>query len=94
MNPFILFQSGFNDRCGFLPGMPGMMMPFGDCAPLLWVDNVRWGSVDLDGEGPDRELFPIDIEGIEVYRPSAVPMEFSGFDSACGAVVVWTKRAP
>ena len=65
-----------------------------DCAPLLWVDNVRWGSVDLDGEGPDRELFPIDIEGIEVYRPSAVPMEFSGFDSACGAVVVWTKRAP
>lgn len=65
-----------------------------DCAPLLWVDNARWGTVDLDGEGPDRELFPIDIEGIEVYRPSAVPIEFSGFDSSCGAVVVWTRRAP
>ena len=65
-----------------------------DCAPLLWVDNVRWGTVDLDGEGPDREILPIDVEAVEVYRPSAVPIEFSGFDSSCGAVVVWTRRAP
>ena len=65
-----------------------------DCAPLLWVDDVRWGTVDLDGEGPDRELFPSDVEAVEVYRPSAVPIEFSGFDSSCGVVVVWTRRAP
>jgi hypothetical protein len=65
-----------------------------DCPPTLWVDNVRWGTVDLDGQGPDRELFPIDVEGIEVYRPSAVPIDFTGFDSECGVVVVWTKRAP
>jgi len=65
-----------------------------DCPPMLWVDNVRWGSIDLDGEGPDRELFPFDIEGIEVYRPSGVPIEFSSFNTACGVVVVWTKRAP
>ena len=65
-----------------------------DCPPLLWVDDVRWGRIDLDGEGPDRELFPSDIEGIEVYRPSAIPIDFSGFDTSCGAVVVWTRRAP
>lgn len=65
-----------------------------DCAPLLFVDNVRWGTVDLDGEGPDGEILPIDVEGIEIYRPSAVPIEFSGFDSSCGVIVVWTKRAP
>jgi len=65
-----------------------------DCPPLLWVDDIRWGTVDLDGEGPDGELFPSDVEAIEVYRPSAVPIEFSGFDSSCGVVVVWTRRAP
>ena len=65
-----------------------------DCPPLLYVDDVRWGSIDLEGEGPDRELFPIDIEGIEVYRPSEVPIDFQGFDTSCGVIVVWTKRAP
>jgi hypothetical protein len=65
-----------------------------DCPPLLYVDDVRWGTVDLDGEGPDRELLPSDVEGIEIYRPSAVPIEFQGFDTSCGVVVVWTKRAP
>jgi hypothetical protein len=65
-----------------------------DCPPLLYVDDVRWGTVDLDGDGPDRELYPSEVEAIEVYRPSAVPIEFSGFDTSCGVVVVWTKRAP
>jgi hypothetical protein len=61
---------------------------------MLWVDNVRWGTVDLDGEGPDRELYRSDLAGIEVYRPSSVPIELSAFDISCGVVVVWTKRAP
>lgn len=66
----------------------------GNCAPVLWVDDMRWGPIDLGGDGPDRFLLPSDIEGVEVYRPSAVPIDFSSFDSMCGAVVVWTKRAP
>jgi hypothetical protein len=64
------------------------------CAPALWVDNHHWGTVDLDGRGPDRDLYPADIAGIEVYRPTNVPIDFSSFDSTCGAIVVWTKRAP
>lgn len=64
------------------------------CPPSLWVDNVRWGTVDLDGQGPDRQLYPSDIAGIEIYRPSSVPIEFSAFDTSCGVIVVWTKRAP
>ena len=64
------------------------------CAPALWVDNHHWGTVDLDGRGPDRDLYPSDIEGIEIYRPATVPIDFSSFDSTCGAIVVWTKRAP
>ncbi|MFQ5703366.1 MAG: carboxypeptidase regulatory-like domain-containing protein [Gemmatimonadales bacterium] len=63
------------------------------CPPMLWVDNSKWGSVDF-GEGIDRELFPHDLEGIEVYRPSEVPTEFSDIDSGCGVIVVWTRRGP
>ncbi len=63
------------------------------CAPLLWVDNVRWGSIDLGG-GPDRELFPADLEAIEAYTPSQVPIEFSSSGSECGVVAAWTKRSP
>jgi hypothetical protein len=71
----------------------GLVRATRDCSPVLFVDNAKWGPIDI-GEGPDRELFPSDIEAIEVYRPSAVPIEFSTIDAVCGAVVVWTKRAP
>ena len=63
------------------------------CPPELWVDNVRWGSIDIGG-GPDREFFPSDLEGIEIYTPATVPAEFAVGNSLCGVIVVWTKRAP
>jgi hypothetical protein len=63
----------------------------GDCPPVLWVDDVSWGSIDLDG-GPDRELYPSDLEGIEIYSPTQVPPQFATTDAVCGVVVVWTKR--
>jgi len=71
----------------------GVLRATRDCPPVLYVDNVKWGAIDI-GDGPDRELFPHEIEAIEVYRPSAVPIDFSTIDADCGAVVVWTKRAP
>ena len=63
------------------------------CPPMLWVDNVRWGPIDLGG-GPDRELFPSELEAIEAYSPSQVPIEFSSRGSQCGVVAAWTKRSP
>ena len=65
----------------------------GSCPPVLWVDYVKWGSIDLDG-GPDRALVPSELEGIELYNPMQVPAEFATSDSSCGVVVVWTKRGP
>lgn len=58
------------------------------CAPRYWVD----GRQD-DMFGP---YVPIgDIEGIEVYTgASDVPGEFTGSDSACGVIVIWTKSGP
>ena len=80
-------------RSSYTVRMKNVARITGDCPPVLWVDNVRWGSVDLDG-GPDRELFPSDIEGIEIYTPSQVPPEFTSTDALCGVLVVWTKRGP
>jgi len=65
----------------------------GDCPPVLWVDDARWGSIDY-GDGPDRQLFPSEIQGIEIYTPSTVPAAYATGDSMCGVIVVWTKRAP
>lgn len=80
-------------RSSYTVRMKNVARITGDCPPVLWVDNVKWGSIDLDG-GPDRELFPSDLEGIEVYTPSQVPPEFSTTDSLCGVVAVWTRRGP
>jgi len=65
----------------------------GDCIPAMWVDNVNWGPIDLDG-GPDPALYPSDLEGIELYGPTQVPLEFATPNSVCGVVAVWTRRGP
>ncbi len=65
------------------------------CPPLLYLDGVKLGSIDdASALGPDRLLFPSELEAIEVYRPSEIPAEFSAGESGCGLVVVWTQRAP
>lgn len=80
-------------RNGYTVRMKNAVRVTGSCPPVLWVDNVRWGAIDLES-GPDRELFPSDLEGIEIYTPAQVPPEFSSTEALCGVVVVWTKRAP
>ncbi len=78
---------------GYTVRMKGVARIGGDCPPELWVDNARWGSMDI-GDGPDRHLFPYDIEAIEFYTPSNVPADFASGNSMCGTVVVWTRRGP
>jgi len=78
---------------GYTVRMRNAIRLSGVCPPVLWVDNVQWGAIDLGGS-PDRELFPSQLEGIEIYTPVQVPPEFSSKDSQCGVVVVWTQRAP
>ncbi len=74
-------------------GEDGMPEVVGDmplrCAPLLYVDGLKFGRVDevLDQVGPTE------IEGIEIYRRSSeVPPEFGGIYARCGVIVVWTRR--
>lgn len=42
-----------------------------------------------------RNTPPHDVRGIEVYRGSSeTPGEFTGSNSGCGVIVIWTKSAP
>jgi hypothetical protein len=54
------------------------------------------GNAELGGAGyqsPFLGVQPSDVAAIEVYRGLGVtPPEFAGMGSACGTIVVWTKR--
>lgn len=70
------------------------MEPTDDCPPVLFVDGSWWGTIDDAGPlGPDHELIPKDLLGIEIYTPATVPRELDiGLQSRCGVIVVWRKR--
>jgi hypothetical protein len=59
----------------------------GNCRPDLWIDGVRTASA----VPVDLAVTPIDVEAVEVYRTSEVPIQFGA--SPCGVIAVWT-RAP
>jgi len=53
----------------------------------------------LDGQESSpyfaRNTPPRDIQGIEVYRGSSeTPGEFTGTNSGCGVIAIWTKSSP
>ena len=59
----------------------------GGCEMSVWVDGVNIGK-----GGPDSVVRPVEIAGLEIYRgPASLPGEFSGSDSGCGVVAIWTK---
>jgi hypothetical protein len=66
-------------------------------------DQLCFAKVVVDGQRvtPGGSGVPVDIDhlrpgevvGMEFYRgASEVPTEFSGPDTACGVVVIWTKQ--
>lgn len=57
------------------------------CLPKVYLDGVQVHQFDW------REITPMDIEGIEVFRGTAeVPMQWGGSDATCGVILVWTRR--
>lgn len=60
----------------------------GYCAMTVLVDDVKMPSpFNLDMLPSPRLL-----AGIEVYAgPATVPPQWSGYDTTCGVIVVWTK---
>jgi hypothetical protein len=58
----------------------------GGCRPSLWVDGMEL----MTAEGIDQLLPTMDLEAVEIYHSSSLPVEFGA--SPCGAIVVWTRR--
>lgn len=78
---------------GRYPG-EGRMVQMRRCGyPRVFVDDVlmfdpAWRT------GPLEDVVSLDgVLAIEVFRgPSETPMRYSGAESACGAVLIWTDR--
>jgi hypothetical protein len=67
------------------------------CTPSFYVDGVWFRAPGRAARWLRYGIQPKDIEGIEVYRAihGSVPEEYRDPNSnTCGAVVVWTKKAP
>jgi hypothetical protein len=61
------------------------------CSPLLFVDGAYRGTTDA--HDINDFIWVEDIAAIEAYDgPSRMPPEFNVTGSACGVIVVWTKR--
>jgi hypothetical protein len=74
-------------------GMQGSMRS-AYCFPRLYLDGVlaRPSSTTAPTLTLDELANPEDIEAIEIYRSaSQLPAEFSGADSSCGVVLIWTR---
>lgn len=58
------------------------------CSPTLYLNGMRMPKDVL----ADLDLFakPEELAGMEVYRSTSTPAQFSNFDG-CGSVVVWTR---
>ena len=69
--------------------MPSNTFQTPRCLPAIFIDGMSMSGLtatDLDGLLQPSLLF-----GIEVYRASNVPVEFSEQDG-CGTILIWTKR--
>jgi hypothetical protein len=59
----------------------GNLMEGETCFPDVWVDGVITTIRDLDQFHPDQ------VEGLEVYQGAGTPLRYN---SACGAILIWT----
>jgi hypothetical protein len=68
----------------------------GKCYPSLVVDGsvVQPGGVARPGKlSVDALINPFNVEALEVYPgPEGVPVQYSGYLSPCGAILVWSRR--
>ncbi|HEX6748834.1 MAG TPA: TonB-dependent receptor plug domain-containing protein [Longimicrobium sp.] len=64
----------------------------GGCEPLVFIDGVQVSMYGATATVDDL-VQPTDLEGVEIYEASTIPVEFvrNLRGSMCGAIVLWTK---
>ena len=73
-----------------------------DCYSSVYVDGWPvYGKSGSDADNDPAKLFDINvippnrIEAIEYYAgPAETPAKYSGVNSQCGVLVIWTRRTP
>jgi len=68
----------------------------GKCQPSVVLDGalLRAGGVGSRGDlSLDDLINPFNVEALEVYSgPEGVPVQYSGYLSPCGAIIIWSRR--
>ncbi len=72
---------------GFLVSRRTSSLCYGTCAPLIYLDGLP-----MERGAIDQLIQPPLVEAIEIYSGiSQLPAQYSGAESACGVVLVWTR---
>lgn len=63
------------------------------CFAKVYLDGML---MNPSGEAFDVSLISVETIGaVEIFAgPSETPLRYSGLDSSCGVVVIWTRRSP
>lgn len=66
----------------------------GKCHPSVVLDGALLQPGGTGGDTSALDLVnPFNIEALEVYPgPEGVPVQYSGYLSPCGAIIVWSRR--
>jgi len=82
-------------RCAVTMRAANTMFFRGKCNPSVVLDGVvlQPGGTSDGGLGLDDLVNPFNIEALEVYPgPEGVPVQYSGYLSPCGSIIVWSRR--
>jgi carboxypeptidase family protein/TonB-dependent receptor-like protein len=88
-------QGGPGLQCTVTMRAANTMFFRGKCNPSVVLDGVllQPGGTGGGGLSLDDLVNPFNIEALEVYPgPEGVPVQYSGYLSPCGAIVVWSRR--
>jgi hypothetical protein len=66
---------------------PGGKLTMKHCPAKFYMDGL---PID-GGASVDNQIRPSDIEVLEVYSGSAVPIQIATHDAECGVVLIWTR---
>jgi len=88
-------QGGPGLQCTVTMRAANTMFFRGKCNPSVVLDGVllQPGGTASGGLSLDDLVNPFNIEALEVYPgPEGVPVQYSGYLSPCGSIVVWSRR--
>jgi len=88
-------QGGPGLQCTVTMRAANTMFFRGKCNPSVVLDGVllQPGGTASGGLSLDDLVNPFNIEALEVYPgPEGVPVQYSGYLSPCGSIIVWSRR--